>query len=342
MLPSPPAPTSVALKRAEALPLAYWQHVGDPLADLLSTIYPIDDADTLQSLLAYEAEQGQVLCAQLLAQGQMLPAHWHDPKFAHALTAWKDFTLQYPLAVRLAWQAGAGMRLISQLRWTRLWSGTTGLQAFMQRIDDLLLAPALPSPEQVLGLRLALAILRRDAEQQGAQAEAGTPAGDAGVPLAQTDLACLISCLSEELARCLQGLGTPLNRREREGLRHWAAGLGQALCLEPVWLAGSEDEARALHQVLLAPPAIAAGTQARHWLRCVAASDPLPAAGRRTLALARSLLDPLVADTLGLPRDTVAGLWRRASGWLVEKGRPLAGQSEAVRHWQARRIRQDD
>ncbi|MEL0027500.1 MAG: hypothetical protein VW625_02360, partial [Perlucidibaca sp.] len=69
-------------------------------------------------------------------------------------------------------------------------------------------------------------------------------------------------------------------------------------------------------------------------LHTVAEADTLPAAERRTLALARSLLDPPVADALDLPRDRLAGLWRRAGSWLVEKGLPLAGQGGTLRNLQ--------
>lgn len=327
MLPSLPVANAAVLKRIQAQPLDYWQHVGDPLADLLSTIYPLADADTLFKLIEYEAGQDQLLCLQFLAQGQILPARWHDPKLTTDLAAWHAFVQQYPLAVRLAWQAGAGLRLLSQARWALIWpSAPEVLQRFMQHVDDSLLAPTLPSPEAVLRLRLELAILRRDSEHHGSAATRPL----LGVPLAQTDLAALVICLSEELARCLQGLGLHLGSRQRAGLRHWAVGLGQALGLEPTWLAGNEEEARALRQILVAAPVLKAAPLIRQWLHAVALADTLPAAERRTLALARSLLDPLVADTLDLPRDRIGSLWRKAGSWVIEKGQPLAGQVPAV------------
>jgi len=329
MLPRLPAPSAVALKRAEALPLDYWQHVGDPLADLLSTIYPLEDAATLLSLLSYEAEQGQLLCEQFLASGELRPPRWHEPKFTADLEAWLTFTQQFPLAVRLAWQAGAGLRLLSQPRWAMILPGTPEpLRRLMQHIDAILLTPTPPAAGDILLLRLELAILRRDAEDDG------RIRGLAGVALAQTDLAGLVICLAEELARALHGLGFSLDPRQRQGLRHWAAGLGQALGLEPIWLATGEDDSLALRQVLVRPPSNVAVTPVHQWLRTVAAADTLPAAERRTLALARSLLDPLVADTLDLPRDRLAGLWRRAGSWFIEKGLPLAGQAEAIRNLQ--------
>lgn len=329
MLPRLPVATNTVLKRIQALPLDYWQHVGDPLADLLSTIYPLDDAATLLSLVQYEADQGQPLCLQFLAQRDIQPARWHDARLAADLRAWQTFVQQFPLAVRLAWQTGASLRLLSQRRWAAVWPDTlTVLQRFMQHLDDALLAPALPAPDAILLLRLELAILRRNAEDHGLLTS------QLGVPLAQTDLAALIVCLSEELMRALQGLGLSLDSRQQQGLRHWAVGLGQALAIEPVWLAGNEDEARALRQVLLQEPSALAAPLVQKWLQAVAAADALPAAERRTLALARSLLDPLVADTLGLPRDRIGSLWRKAGSWVIEKGLPLAGQADAIRNLQ--------
>lgn len=329
MLPRLPAVNNTVLKRVQALPLDYWQHVGDPLADLLSTIYPLDDPATLLSLVHYEAEQAQFLCAQFLASGETHPPRWHEARHAVELRAWQAFAQQFPLAVRLAWQAGAGLRLFSQARWAMIWpTAPEALRHFMAQIDAMLLSPSLPVAADILLLRLTLAVLRRHAEEDG---RAG---GLAGVPLAQTDLAALVTCLAEELARALHGLGLPLDNRQRQGLRHWAVGLGQALGLEPVWLGQGEEESLALHQVLLQPPSNVAVPLTRHWLRSVAAADSLPAAERRTFALARSLLDPLVADTLDLPRDRLAGLWRRAGSWVIGKGLPLAGQADAVRSLQ--------
>lgn len=323
MLPRATAPNAAVLKRIEAQPLDYWQHVGDPLPDLLSTIYPLEDAATLLSLVQYEAEQDQPLCRQLVEQDSHAP-RWHDPRHTDALAAWQRFVQQYPLAVRLAWQAGAGLRLLSQARWAGIWPATLGpLQRFMQHLDDALLADQLPTQETLLLMRLELAILRRDAE--------GTLLpGHAGVALAQPDLATLVICLSEEMARCLHGLGMALSPQQTQGLRHWAIGLGQALGIEALWLAANDEEAHALRHVLLLPPSPRAAPLVLPWLRLVAAADVLPAAERRTLALARSLLDSLTADTLGLPHDRLGSLWRKASGWVVEKGRPLAGQAPAV------------
>ncbi len=329
MLPRPPVAPPTVLKRIQALPLDYWQHVGDPLADLLSTIYPLAEATTLLSLVQYEAEQEQPLCAQFLAQCDIQPTRWHDPRHASDLQAWHAFVQQFPLAVRLAWQTGSGLRLLSQQRWASVWPDSLSvLQDFMQHIDAALLSPALPPPEVIQWLRLELAILRRDAEDHGLLTS------QPGVPLAQTDLAALIVCLSEELIRAIQGIGLSLDSRQQQGLRHWAGGLGQALGIEPVWLAGNDDEARALRQVLLLAPSANAATLVRKWLQTVAAADTLPAAERRTLALARSLLDARVADTLGLPRDRIGSLWRKAGSWVIEKGLPLAGQAEAIRNLQ--------
>lgn len=329
MLPRLPVATNTVLKRIQALPLDYWQHVGDPLSDLLSTIYPLDDAATLLSLVQYEAEQEQPLCAQFLAQCDIQPTRWHDPRHAADLRAWRTFAQQFPLAVRLAWQTGSGLRLLSQRRWASVWPDSLSvLQRFMQHIDDALLAPELPTPGAIQLLRLELAILRRNAEDHGLLTS------QLGVPLAQTDLAALIVCLSEELIRAIQGIGLSLDGRQQQGLRHWAGGLGQALGIEPVWLANNDDEARAMRQVLLLEPSAVAAPLAQKWLQAVAAADALPAAERRTLALARSLLDPLVADTLGLPRDRIGSLWRKAGSWVIEKGLPLAGQADTIRNLQ--------
>ncbi len=329
MLPRLPAANNTVLKRIQALPLDYWQHVGDPLADLLSTIYPLEDAATLLSLVQYEAEQGQPLCAQFLDQGVTMPARWHDPRHGAELLAWQAFVQQFPLAVRLAWQAGAGLRLLSQQRWSRVWPGTLSvLQRFMSHVDAALLTTTLPAADDILLLRLELAILRRNADDSGLARDLP------GVPLAQTDLAALIVCLSEELIRSLHRIGLSLDARQRQGLRHWAVGLGQAMGVEAVWLGGSEEESQALRQVLLQAPSAQAAPLAQKWLQAVAAADTLPAAERRTVALARSLLDPLVADTLGLPRDRLGSLWRKAGSWVIEKGLPLAGQAETIRNLQ--------
>ena len=113
MLPRLPTPNAAVLKRIQAQPLDYWQHVGDPLADLLATIYPIDDAETLLKLIEYEAEQEQPLCLQFLAQ-ESATARWQEPRYKAELTAWQAYVQQFPLAVRLAWQAGGGLRLHSE------------------------------------------------------------------------------------------------------------------------------------------------------------------------------------------------------------------------------------
>lgn len=329
MLPSLPAPNAAVLKRIESQPLDYWQHVGDPLADLLSTIYPIDDTDMLLGLVQYEAEQGQPLCAQFVSH-ESHPARWHDPRHQDALTAWQDFVRQFPLAVRLAWQAGSGLRLLSQARWAGIWPKTLGpLQRFMQHLDGALLGDALPAQDTMLRMRLELAILRRDAENN-------LPRGHIGVALAQPDIAALVICLSDELARCLQGLGLSLTRVQQQGLRHWAIGLGQALGVESLWLAGNDDEAQALRHVLLQAPSTLGAPLVRPWLRLVASADTLPAAERRTLALARSLLDPLTANNLGLPNDRLGSLWRKASSWMIEAGQPLVEQASGVRNLQNR------
>lgn len=329
MLPPPPVPNAAVLKRIAAQPLDYWQHVGDPLADLLSTIYPLDDTAMLLSLVEYEAEQEQPLCRQFIGQ-ESHPLRWHDPRHQEALQAWHGFVRQFPLAVRLAWQAGSGLRLLSQARWAGIWPGPLGpLQRFMRHLDRILLDDHLPDQVTVLLMRLELAILRRDAEDS-------LPAGHAGVALAQTDLATLVICLSEEMARCLQALGLSLTAAQQQGLRHWAVGLGQALGIEAGWLAGNDEEAAALRHVLLQPPSPLGAPLVRPWLRMVAAADSLPAAERRTLALARSLLDPLTADTLDLPRDRLGSLWRKASSWALETGQPLAEQARGIRELQHR------
>ena len=313
MLPRPPTPNAAVLKRIQAQPIDYWQHVGDPLADLLATIYPIDDAETLLKLIEYEAEQAQPLCVQFLAQ-ESATTRWQEPRYQEELAAWQAYVQQFPLAVRLAWQAGGGLRLLSQARWAGAWPGPLSpLQRFMQHLDDTLLWL----------MRLELAILRRDAE-------AAIGKSHLGVVLAQSDLATLVICLSEEMMRCLEALGVGLDAAQRAGLRHWAIGFGQGLGVEALWLASNDDEAHALRHVLLQPPSPLGAPLVLPWLRMVASADTLPAAERRTLALARSLLDPLTADTLGLPHDALGSLWRKASGWMVEKGRPLAGQAPAV------------
>ena len=121
MLPRPPTPNAAVLKRIQAQPIDYWQHVGDPLADLLATIYPIDDAETLLKLIEYEAEQEQPLCLQFLSQ-ESATARWQEPRYKAELAAWQAYVQQFPLAVRLAWQAGGGLRLLSQARWAGAWS----------------------------------------------------------------------------------------------------------------------------------------------------------------------------------------------------------------------------
>lgn len=329
MLPCLPTPNAAVLKRIQAQPLDYWQHIGDPLADLLATIYPLDDADILLQLISYEAEYEQPLCLQFLAQDHA-PSRWQDPRHQQELEAWHDFVQQFPLAVRLAWQAGAGLRLLSQARWAGAWPGPLSpLQRFMQHLDKALLSEHLPCTHTLQLMRLELAILRRDAEKLLAPSHLG-------MVLAQTDLATLVICLSEEMMRCLDGLGVGLNAKQRAGLRHWAIGFGQGLGVESLWLAQNEDEAHALRHVLIQPPSPLGAPLVLPWLRRVASADTLPAAERRTLALARSLLDPLTADTLGLPHDTLGSLWRKASGWFMEKGRPLAEQTPAVLNFQKR------
>lgn len=323
MLPRPPTPNAAVLKRIQAQPIDYWQHVGDPLADLLATIYPIDDAETLLKLIEYEAEQAQPLCVQFLAQ-ESATTRWQEPRYQEELAAWQAYVQQFPLAVRLAWQAGGGLRLLSQARWAGAWPGPLSpLQRFMQHLDDALLSSQLPSAETLRLMRLELAILRRDAE-------AAIGPNHLGVVLAQSDLATLVICLSEEMMRCLEALGVGLNPKQRAGIRHWAIGFGQGLGVESLWLASNDDEAHALRHVLLQPPSALGAPLVLPWLRMVASADTLPAAERRTLALARSLLDPLTANTLGLPHDALGSLWRKASGWVVEKSRPLAGQAPAV------------
>ena len=148
MLPRPPTPNAAVLKRIQAQPIDYWQHVGDPLADLLATIYPIDDAETLLKLIEYEAEQAQPLCVQFLAQ-ESATTRWQEPRYQEELAAWQAYVQQFPLAVRLAWQAGGGLRLLSQARWAGAWPGPLSpLQRFMQHLDDTLLCEHLPRSEE--------------------------------------------------------------------------------------------------------------------------------------------------------------------------------------------------
>ena len=100
MLPRLPTPNAAVLKRIQAQPLDYWQHVGDPLADLLATIYPIDDAEMLLKLIEYEAEQEQPLCLQFLAQESAI-SRWQEPQHQNDLAAWQAFVQQFPLAALL-------------------------------------------------------------------------------------------------------------------------------------------------------------------------------------------------------------------------------------------------
>lgn len=311
-----PSPHPTVLKRAESLPLSFWQHLGDPLADLLCTIYPVAAADTLQALICYEASQGQPLCQQFLAQGELQPTHWQDARYQPALQAWLQFAQQQSLQVRWAWQLGVGLRCLSQTRWQAVWS-VQGITEFLRGLDELLLAPTLPATGELQRLRLQWALWRLQAEESNGFSPIN------GVACAQTDIAGLLHDIAEILPASCAALGAPMSGLQHQGLRHWCAGLMQKLGLEAHLVANTPDEALALHAVLSGPADAAAGTAVTAWLDAIAARDPLPAARRRLHALCRSVLPDEAADSLGIDNDRLASLWQRAGSWVRKRSSSL-------------------
>ncbi len=316
MLPPPLTPNAAVLKRLQTLPLAYWQHVGDPLADLLGTLFPHDNSLALLTVVKHEAEQEHGLCQQFLETPGTATA-WIDPRYSAAIAHWGSARLDNPLLLRLAWLAGVVPMLLAQPRWSAFWfDDPSGFIELITQIDEILRQRQQPSHAQLQQLRLQLAILRREGQTQITQQPLGCG-------LAQADLATLIVLLAEDLPRCLSSLGLTLSSSAHQGLRYWLLGLGQALQIEPALLARNADESIAFRQLLVQPANSGAASKVLAWLRVLAQSDPLPAAERRVFALSRSLLSPQDAQSLRLPGDALGSLWRKANSWVVEKSRPL-------------------
>lgn len=317
MLAPLPTPNAAVYKRLQNTPLAYWQHVGDPLPDLLGTLFAHDNSLALLTVVQHEAEQGHGLCQQFLETSATASA-WVDPRYSNAILEWQTVCANNPLLIRLAWLAGLAPILLAQPRWSGFWfDDPSRFIDFITQLDELLRQPALPKPEQLQQLRLLLAIMRRDGQELITQ----NPPNGCG--LAQADLATLIILISEDLPRCLASLGLVLSATAHQGLRYWLWGLAQSLQLEPALLAKNADEAIAFRQLLVQPANSTAANKVHAWLRVLAQADPLPAAERRVFALTRSLVSAQDAISLRLPGDALGGLWRKANRWVVETSRPI-------------------
>ncbi|MDP1541109.1 MAG: hypothetical protein Q8L72_10735 [Moraxellaceae bacterium] len=317
MLPPLPTPNAAVLKRLQTTPLAYWQHVGDPLPDLLGTLFAHDNSLALLTVVQHEAEQGHGLCQQFLETAPTATA-WVDPRYSDAIRAWQNVCADNPLLIRLAWLAGITPVLLAQPRWNGFWfDDPSGFIELITQLDELLRSSSLPTAQQLQQLRLLLAILRRDGQVCITQ----NPPNGCG--LAQADLATLIVLISEDLPRCLHSLGLVLSANAQQGLRYWLWGLGQALQLEPALLAKNADESLAFRHLLIQPANSGAANKVHAWLRILAQADPLPAAERRVFALTRSLISQQDAISLRLPGDALGGLWRKANRWVVETSRPI-------------------
>ncbi len=317
MLPPLPTPNAAVYKRLQSTPLAYWQHVGDPLPDLLGTLFSHDNSLALLTVVRHEAEQGHGLCQQFLEISATANA-WVDPRYSNAILEWQTVCANNPLLTRLAWLAGVGPILLAQPRWSGFWfDDHSGFIELITQLDELLRQPTLPQPAQLQQLRLLLAILRRDGQTLITQ----NPPNGCG--LAQADLATLIILISEDLPRCLASLGLVLSATAHQGLRYWLWGLAQSLQIEPALLAKNADEAIAFRHLLVQPANSTAANKVHAWLRVLAQADPLPAAERRVFALTRSLVSAQDAMSLRLPGDALGGLWRKANRWVLEASRPV-------------------
>lgn len=298
MLPLPPTPNAAVLKRLQQLPLDYWRQVNDALADLLCTLFPhAEDSRSLLTIVRHEAGQGHGLCQQFLEQGRHEASAWLDPRHQASLAAWQAVCQTQPGALQLAWRLGVVPLLLAQGGWLNAWQrDAEAAQEVLHLGEQLLLANAQADDPRLARLRLQLARL----------------------DLSVVDHATWLVLLSEELPRSLTGLGQPLDGSARDGLRWWVLGLGQRLCVPAPLLAKNADESCALRPLLAPALGAGAGRAVRQWLQQLAMQDPLPAAERRLLALARALRTAPEAQALALPADALGKLWRRTQGWLLQ------------------------